>query len=489
MTGKKLDKKSSFSMRRDLLVSVFLVTSILAVYWQVTDNGFVYDDESYITKNSHVQSGLTCENITWSFTSTSASNWHPLTWLSHLLDYQLYGMNSGMHHLTNLIFHILNTLLLFLVFKRMTGDLWRSSFVAALFALHPLHVESVAWVAERKDVLSSFFWMLTMWGYVLYAERPGINRYMLALLFFILGLMAKPMLVTLPFVLLLLDYWPLNRFRSAKSNSSNKMKQKPNVLHLVLEKIPFIVFASASCVVTFIVQKSGGAVGSLDAYPFKVRAANALVSYVSYTGKMLWPSCLAPIYLHSRIVQGWKIVGASILLISISLLVIRAKRQHPYFVVGWLWYIGTLVPVIGLVQVGLQCMADRYTYIPLTGMFIIIAWGIPILVERWRYRKIVLAVSAGTLLICLMICTWLQVQHWRNSITLFTHTVNVTANNWVAQYNLACGYALENKKEEAIYWLNESIKNGNRKWNLIKTDTDLESIRGSAYYKYLIKGR
>ena len=314
------------------------------------------------------------------------------------------------------------------------------------------------------------------------------TRYLLVLLFFILGLMAKPMLVTLPLVLLLLDYWPLNRLQRGTARSSSISPQRSSVFYLMWEKTPFLTFALASCMITFLAQQNEGAVGALDTYPLNVRIANAFVSYAKYLEKMILPFNLAPLYLHPGKIPVRQAVGACVVLLSISFLVIKAKRRHPYFVVGWLWYIVTLLPVIGLVQVGMQSMADRYTYMPLIGVFIIIAWGAPDLMERGRYREMVLSLFAGILLLCFMTCTWLQVTHWRNSITLFTHTANVTAHNYVAQYNLACGYAVENKREEAMYWLRKSIEHGNRNWDLIKTDTDLESIRGSSYYKELIKG-
>lgn len=302
-----------------------------------------------------------------------------------MLDCRFYGMSPGGHHLTNLLFHIANTLLLFFVLRRMTGALWQSAFVAALFALHPLHVESVAWVAERKDVLSTLFWMLTIWGYVRYVERPGIPRYLPALLFFSLGLMSKPMLITLPFVLLLLDYWPLGRFQF-RGSGGNHANQRLFSLRLVWEKTPFFVLAAASSIVTYLVQKSGGAMGGMDLLPLNTRIANVLVSYVGYITKMIWPFRLAVFYPHPVPLPVWQVGGASLLLVAISFLVIKGIRHRPYLAVGWLWYIGTLVPVIGLVQVGEQAMADRYTYVTLIGIFMIIAWGVPDFLARWRYR-------------------------------------------------------------------------------------------------------
>ena len=379
-------KKTLFNVRLGIWICFSLVISILCIYWQVRHFSFVnYDDPQYVTANYAVQAGLAFENIRWAFTAVHANNWHPLTWLSHMLDCQIYGLDPGRHHLTNVLFHILNTLLLFLVFKKMTGALWKSAFVAALFALHPLHVESVVWVAERKDVLSTFFFMLTLWSYTRYVERTNLYNYLMVLLFFMLGLMTKPMLVTLPFVFLLLDYWPLQRFCFGSSDSNG---QRSFYWGLVWEKMPLFILSSASSVVTYLVQKSSGAVNSLAAIPFHVRIANALLSYVSYIEKMLWPEHLAVLYPYPNVILPWKIVCAGLLLMMISVFIFRRLRSKPYLAVGWLWYLGTLVPVIGIVQVGAQAMADRYTYVPLIGIFFIAAWGGADLVTKWRFRKI-----------------------------------------------------------------------------------------------------
>jgi hypothetical protein len=290
-------KETRFNVRHDFLVCMFLVIMTLSVYWQVKNHAFVnYDDETYVTTNNYVLNGLTLKGVNWSLTAAHASNWHPITWLSHMTDIQFYGMNAGRHHLTNVLFHIINTLLLFLVFRRMTGDIWRSGFVAALFALHPVHVESVAWVSERKDVLSAFFWMLTMWSYARYVERSELNRYLLVLMFFMLGLMAKPMIVTLPFVLLLLDYWPFKRFQSSQTRYDDNSQQRPTALGLIWEKMPFFILSAASSVATYLAQQSGGGVKYLDIFPFHARIGNAMVSYASYIGKMIWPHNLAVFY-------------------------------------------------------------------------------------------------------------------------------------------------------------------------------------------------
>jgi tetratricopeptide (TPR) repeat protein len=449
--------------RLEIIVCLFLIVATLAVFWQLSNHEFVdFDDDTYVSENSHVQTGLTKEGIVWAFTTTHANFWHPLTWLSYMLDCQLFGLDPGMHHLSNLLLHMANSILLFLVFRRMTGALWCSAFVAALFALHPLHVESVAWVSQRKDTLSTFFWMLTMWSYVWYVERPGVNRYLLVLLFFILGLMAKPMLVTLPFVLLLLDYWPFGRFQLGQSNgfiSNLSNPQKRSVaLRLVWEKIPLFVIAGASSIVAVLAQQSGGAIGSLDKYPVSLRIANALVSYVSYIGKMIWPHHLALPYPHPGAIPSWQVVGAGLLLVCVSVLVVLWARKYPYLAVGWLWYLGTLVPVSGLVQVGSHAMGDRYTYVPLIGLFVVIAWGVSDLLPRWRYRNVVLAVSTGIVLSVLMTKSWVQIRYWQNTMTLFKHTLSVTANNVKAHNNLGIALLRQGRLDEAFAHFAEALR-------------------------------
>ncbi len=464
-------RAKGWSFRRhglELLISLVLLVATLAAFGQVRNHAFLnFDDDVYVTANRHVQSGLTLESVTWAFTRMHAGFWHPLTWLSHMLDCQLYGLNPSGHHLTNLVFHIASTLLLFLILKRMTGALWRSGLVAALFALHPLRVESVAWVAERKDVLSTFFWMVTMGAYVRYVERPKLNRYLLVLLFFALGLLSKPMLITLPFVLLLLDYWPLGRFQFGQPSGhhrSNTVKLKDSgdqrsfALRLVLEKAPFFGLVAVSSFLTFLAQRSAGAVTSLQSLPLESRVANALVSYVSYIEKMIWPRHLAVFYPYQEVLPIWKVVGSGLFLVCISILVIRVVRRHPFLVVGWLWYLGTLVPVIGLVQVGMQAMADRFTYIPLIGLFVMVAYGVPDLLAGWRHRRVVLSVSAGLLLSLLMIATKSQVKHWQDDTTLFKHSLDVTSNNYLCHTNLGVALARQGKIEEAVAHYVEALR-------------------------------
>jgi len=448
---------------------LFVSLAVLTIFWQVRNHAFIHlDDDEYITENIHVHTGLRWDNITWAFTSTHAANWHPLTWLSHMLDCQLFDLNPKGHHLTSVFFHLVNSLLLFLILRWMTGTLWRSGFVAALFALHPLHVESVAWVAERKDVLSTLFWMLTLWAYLVYTKRPGVKTYLLLLLAFALGLMAKPMLVTLPFVLLLLDYWPLERIQLGQSVTSHAAQSHPAIISkkpkaqavsLLLEKTPIFVLAAVSSLVTFLVQRSGGAVGALETYPFNIRMANALLSYVIYMGKMIWPQKLAVFYPHpGQSLPMWQAAGAGLLLLLISIAVIRVGRRYPYLPVGWLWYVGTLVPVIGLVQVGAQAMADRYTYVPLLGLFIMIAWGVPDLLGSWRYGKPVLTVAATSLLAVLIVCSSFQTSHWKNSLTLFDHALRVTSNNSQIHNNLGNVLTRTGKLQEAISHYTEALE-------------------------------
>ena len=445
----------------DFLISSALTLAILAVFWQVRHHEFVgFDDDDYIYDNNHVKAGLTREGIVYAFTGEVVSHWHPLTILSLMLDCKLYGLDAGSHHFINVLFHIANTILLFLILNHMTGGLWSSAFVAAAFALHPLHVESVAWASERKDMLSTFFWMLTMAAYLGYVRHPGTSRYLLTLLTFVLGLMAKSMLVTLPFVLLLLDYWPLGRFQFVQATADTDRKtDEPSitpsqwsiVFRLVREKVPFFVLSAIISVVIFVIHNNSGIMKTAAEYPLIYRIENALIAYVAYIEKMFWPSHLAIFYPHLReSLPVWQIVASGFLLVCITVLVIWKIRQHPYLAVGWLWYLGTLVPVIGLVQCGLHSMADRYTYISLTGLFIIIAWGIPDIFARLHHRKAILSLSAAVVLSSSGVTAWFQVKHWRNSMTLYRHAATVIENNWWAHNNLASELQKQGKIDEAI---------------------------------------
>ena len=447
-----------------MIICVGLALATIVAFEPVRHNGFVdLDDIAYVTDNPQVNGGITWKSVSWAFTAVHSANWHPLTWLSHMLDCQLFGLNPLGHHLTSLFFHAANTLLLFLILKKMTGSVWQSAFAAAAFALHPLHVESVAWVSERKDVLSGLFWMLIILLYVRYAQRPSIGRGILVFLVFGLGLMAKPMLVTLPFVLLLLDYWPLDRLQreqkiAGDSPQSDLVKvnyQKSSPWHLFVEKIPLFLLAAASSVITFIAQQSSGAMVQ-DNLPFSLRSANAVVSYARYINKLVYPSHLAVFYPFKELML-WQMIVSSIILTGISLCVIYASRRR-FLTVGWLWYLGMLVPVIGLVQVGLQGMADRYTYLPSIGIFIMAAWGIPELLGRWPYRKIALGASAGLILGALLICTRLQLRCWQDTFTLYDHTLAVTEDNFVVQRHYGNTLARLGRLDEALAHLSESLR-------------------------------
>jgi len=425
-----------------------LVLATFIAYEPVRHNSFVnYDDNKYVFNNPHVSGGITRQSLIWAFTTYHTGNWHPLTWLSHMLDCALFGVNAPWHHLTSVLIHTITVLLLFHLLKTATAAIWPSAFVAAAFALHPVHVESVAWVAERKDVLSGLFWMLTITAYFRYAQRPGRSRYLLVAALFVLGLMAKPMLVTLPFVLLLMDYWPLGRFQlnqnpkglaNKERKPANAGSQWPLLLSLVWEKVPLFALSAASSIVTFVAQRKGGAVVTLDYATPVFRILNAILSYARYIGKMLWPTHLAVIYVNpSRSLPPWQVLGAALLLLLISLCTIRLARRHRYLLVGWLWYLGTLVPVIGLIQVGAQVMADRYTYLPSIGVFIMVAWTAAELLPGRQLKKLVLPILQALLLAAMLMCTRGQVRHWKDNFTLFAHAAQVTKNNHFALNNLA----------------------------------------------------
>jgi len=452
------------------LVYLLLAGATLAVYLQVGGFEFVdYDDTAYVTDNSHVQGGLTRPAVVWAATTQYFANWHPLTWLSHMLDCELFGMKAGLHHLTNVALHIANTLLLFAVLLKMTGKTGRSGFVAAAFALHPLHVDSVAWISERKDVLSSLGWMLCIYAYIGYAQRKNAGWYLLSLMFFVLGLTAKPMLVTLPFVLLLLDYWPLNRWKSAQSNAGFEKINQPagistsqaseSIYRLIREKIPFLILSAISCVVTFLAQRSGGAVESFERLPFGLRVENALVSYIKYMSKTIWPSDLAVFYPHLRgHLPWWQAAGAGLVILVITIGIIFPGRRYRWLAVGWLWFLGTLMPVIGMIQVGDQAMADRYTYIPIIGLFIIAAWGMEQLLSRWRYKKIGLGAAWAGAVLAMMAVTDRQVGYWRNSFTLFNHALAVTDNNYVAHNGLGTEYFKQGNYDQALFHYQETLR-------------------------------
>ncbi|MBZ5639889.1 MAG: tetratricopeptide repeat protein [Acidobacteriia bacterium] len=434
-----------------LAISAALAALTLLVYWQITSAHFItYDDGQHVVENAHVTGGLTLANVRWALTTGHASNWQPLTWLVHMAMAQLFGLNSGAHHLLNLLIHALNAVLLFLVLRSLAGRsasdadaLWPAAFVAALFALHPLHVESVAWVSELKDVLSTLFWILTLGAYGRYTRRPGAVRYLGVIACLALGLAAKPMLVTLPMVLLLLDYWPLGRFRAGDG-------WRRDAARLLAEKLPLFGLAIGVSVVTYLVQKAGGSVGSLEQMPFQLRFGNALVSYVRYLWMMVWPSGLAVFYPHPwNGLPTWQLVASASFLIGTSAAAGSLARRHPYFLVGWLWYLGTLVPVIGLVQVGLQGWADRYTYVPLIGVFIGLAWGAKALVGALRFPAWCVGTGAAAILGGLAWLTSVQVGYWNDGITLFQHALEVMKTS--STMRLFMGAALEHEGRPTMH--------------------------------------
>jgi protein O-mannosyl-transferase len=456
--------------RTKILICIFLLVSTISVYSQVQDHEFInYDDDIYVTENSIVQAGFTNENIMQVFTKSHFGMWIPITSLSYILDYELYKLNSKGYLLTNLFFHIANSLLLFLILFRITGAIWQSAFVAVMFAFHPLNVESVAWVTQRKNVLSTLFWLLTMWAYINYATKPTVKRYGLIFLFFTLGLMSKPMLVTLPFVLLLLDYWPLRRWKFGQRKGGEKVFYKhkhdrgSEVFQLVLEKIPLFLLAMGLIIVTVLSNNRAFGLQPLDELPLQARVANAMVSYLEYLKKMMWPSDLSILYAHpGNALPVWKGILCGMALVSITIISIRLIRKAPYFAVGWFWYLGTLVPAIGLLKIGPHAMADRYAYISLIGVFIIVAWGVPEFISKWRYKKKILSIAAGIIMMALLITTWEQVSHWKSSITIFQHTIRVTdkvyPNFSIAHNNLGIALFAEQKNEEAISNFRIAIK-------------------------------
>jgi protein O-mannosyl-transferase len=452
----------------EILICLLLAAAIFIVYWQVIDFDFAFDDFLYVTDNHTIIRGITFTGIRWAFSTFYAANWHPLTWISHMLDVQLFGMNPGMHHLSNVIFHILNTFLLFFVLQKMTGALWRSAAVATLFALHPLHVESVAWISERKDVLSTFFWLLTMVGYYWYVQNRSFKRYLLVVFIFILGLLSKPMLVTLPFALLLLDFWPLNQLGGdvqIECIGSNQSRDKVGFSSrwrqlqlLIREKTPLIILAIISSGVTYYAQKNGGTVTSLEHLHFSTRLTNSVISYTGYLGKMLLPIHLAVLYPYPDSVHLIEIIISLLIILFITFTTLLFAKQLPYLLVGWFWYLGTLIPVIGIVQVGLQSMADRYTYIPLVGIFIMIVWGLADLLAHWQYRQLATGMFTPPLLIFLMWTSWVQVSYWKNSETLFTHTLELTKNNYLAHNNLGIALFHLGDVQAAIGQYQDSLK-------------------------------
>ncbi|HOU50158.1 MAG TPA: tetratricopeptide repeat protein [Smithella sp.] len=431
------------------LIIALLTLACCVTFGRIAGNEFIcFDDGRYIIGNQHVQSGFNPENVRWTLTAVVSGNWHPLTMLSHMLDWALFGAHPAGHHIVSLIFHIGAVVFLFLFLKKTTGNPWTSGFAAAIFALHPLRVESVAWAAERKDVLSMFFGMACLYAYAFYAENSKPSRYMLCLILFALSLMSKPMLVTLPFVLLLIDYWPLGRWQSAPFANRS----------LIREKIPFIILSIISIILTLWAQNKGGLVIPMENIPFSVRALNAIISYVAYLGKFFWPSNLAIHYPYEFPFPLWQLLLSLLILTGISVTVIYQIKKMPFLFVGWYWYLGTLIPVLGLIQVASQAMADRYTYLPSIGIAVMLSWGVKFFLVKNESRKKVLVPSAIAVLFILSIITWKQCGYWKNSITLFQHALQVTNDNYMAHGGLAIALLNENKPLEAIEHLNQALR-------------------------------
>ncbi len=459
-----LNKINTNSKKQILIIYIVLAVVTLAVFWQVHQYDFVnIDDVIYVTENSHVLSGITLDGFRWAFSTTYAEFWHPLTWLSLMLDYKLFGLNAGGYHITNLVLHVLSTLLLFWLFNRMTGEIWKSAFVAALFSLHPLRVESVAWISERKDVLSAFFWMLTLCLYVYYIEKPAIKRYLLVLFSFALALTSKPIVVTLPVIMILLDYWPLRRLRSKKGNL---------ILWQLKEKMPFFILTAFFSVITLYAHLKPSVIYN----PLYYRIANAPVSFVTYLGQTFWPHDLAFYYPFSVKLPIWQVFGSALLIIFISVAVIVTVKQLPYLFVGWLWYVITILPVIGIIKISSFAMADRYYYLPSIGIAIMLAWGIPSLIKSENMRKKILFPATISFLIILSVVTWKQCGYWKNSIQLSTHALRVTKNNHLAHGVLAYALLGEGKIEEAIEHYNEAIR-------IDPNDDNAYKNRGISYFK------
>ncbi|MFZ3263599.1 MAG: tetratricopeptide repeat protein [Terriglobales bacterium] len=452
--------------KHTLLFSLLLIASVLAFYSPITHNGFLnYDDDTYITNNPHVRTGLTWPTVKWAFTTYDAANYHPLIWLSHALDCQLFGVNPAAHHEVSVLLHAASAVLLFLLLQAATGFAWRSLFVAALFALHPVNVESVAWAAERKNVLSMLFFLLALHAYVWYTRRPALHRYVLIVFLFVLALLSKPQVITFPFLLLLLDYWPLNRFRFSEAKpapGSTCIPPRFSSAWLVLEKLPLVLLSVASAMVTMKAQRAGGAIQTMVQYSPLLRLETAVIAYVRYLGKAFWPSNLVALYPHpTRLYPVWQVGAAALLLMVITAAALRT-RERRYLIVGWLWFLGSLVPMLGLVQVGGQAIADRYAYIPFIGLFVMCTWlvadcaktgrGYPIFARFMREKGIraaCLSISALACLLILGLLTFRQVHYWHDTQSFWQRTLALTENNYVAHDSLGDFLAREGRTEEA----------------------------------------
>jgi protein O-mannosyl-transferase len=448
--------------RRTLVLSLALVLLTVLAYLPIRNNAFInFDDKQYITDNVQVRSGLSWQTVEWAFTTFDAANWHPLTWLSHALDYQLFGLNPPGHHFISVLLHAFNAVLLFLILQSLTGFTWRSLLVAALFAVHPLNVESIAWAAERKTVLSMSFFLLALLAYCSYVRKPSLARYLGVAALFALALMSKPQVITFPFVLLLLDYWPLGRTRlaaSSKRNSNSAIRAQSNAW-LLIEKLPLLGLSAISAIITLQAQRAGHAVRTVVEYSLGSRIETAIVSYLWYVRDVFLPRHLAPIYPHSDgLLESWKVLLAAVVLIAVSALAIIGRKRSPYLAFGWIWFLGSMVPMIGLVQVGLQARADRYMYIPMLGILIAAVWGMAELFSRLQVSSLLSAALSAAVVAALSVATFQQIGHWRNSETLWNYTLTVTDRNFMAEDNLAQELATQGRTKEALVHFHNILK-------------------------------
>ena len=447
--------------KRETLVRLSIVALLIIVtcfaFAQILNNGFInYDDNGYVTKNNHIRSGISVETIIWSFESFEQSNWHPFTWISHAIDCSIFGLDARYHHAMNLLLHLLSSIILFYLLERITRSMWQSAFVAIVFAIHPLHVESVAWIAERKDVLSGLLWMMTIYAYIAYRQTPTTGKYLITLSIFVFGLLAKPMLVTLPFVLILLDYWPIKYLKLSTNKKGNNLS---SLAQNIRDKIPFFLLSLISSIITYIVQQHGGSMAESDSLSFQDRVSNAIVSYTKYIWKTILPIDMAIFYPHpGSNVALLEICISTLILTIITTFVWKQRFQQPYLIVGWLLFIGMLIPVIGLVQVGLQAMADRYIYLPIIGLSIMTAWGVPTLIQRLQSSRYILTGLFLIVTVAMLLTTRVQVQYWKDSITLFNHALAVTSNNHLAHNNLGVELADSGKHTEAVAHLREALR-------------------------------
>jgi len=465
----ELQKYSRFNISAKFFICLIITLLIFVVYWRVGSHDFIsMDDSQYVTENPYVKSGLNVDSIRWAFTNIDHMCWQPLTWLSHMLDCEWYGLNPGMHHRMNLLLHIINSVLLFLTFRKITGRVGPSAFAAALFALHPINVDTVAWVSERKNLLSTFFLLLTILTYADYTRKPGFFKYIRPLIFFALGLMTKPIIVTLPFILLLLDVWPLRRFRYPESLAGWKNRPTDcfdnpfrdsrkegagtrSVIYLAVEKVPFFILMGAFLVLmSFSLERMGEKI-PYALVPLDLRIANGIVSYLKYIGRMVWPHNMAVYYPYPKHVPLWQALLSGAVLTGVTFYVFRFLKRFPYFFTGWFWYLGTLLPVIGLKQEGLwPAMADRWAYMPFIGLYIILAWGGNFIMQRRPSARRILFVAGAGFLCVLVPITWLQTSYWKDSVTLFKHTVEVTQDNYVAYNDLGIALVREGRPDEAF---------------------------------------